>query len=171
MGLAQIIAVATVLTAGWAATPYKQSLATKKNIYAADGVFVGGKAAGGTSLLNVRRVFAEKSRIERVTLDIGDKDARPAGRDIGYFQVSVDSKDNRIVVDLSQLKLSRVSETAVQNLFKKSPYVASASLTLDPEDKAGTLVLNLKRPVKVEVFQMLKDRAPGKIVMDLTPRS
>lgn len=153
-----------------AATPYKQSLSGKKNLYASEGVFIGGKASGGTSLLNVRRVFAEKAKIERVTLDLGDKDAKPSGKNIGYFQVSVDQKDSRVVVDLSQLKLSRVSEAAVQNLFKKSPYVASAGLTLDPEDMAGTLVLNFKRPVKVEVFQMLKDKEPGKIVMDITPR-
>lgn len=159
------------LTPAWAATPYKQSLSNKKNQYAADGVFVGGKAGGGTSLLNVHRVFSAKQQIERVTLDLGDKDAKPAGRDIGFFQVSVDSKENRVVIDLSQLKLSRVSEAAVQNLFKKSAYVASVGLTLDPEDKAGTMVLNLKRPVKVEVFKQIKDNSPGKIVMDITPRS
>lgn len=154
----------------WAATPYKKTLTVKKNQYAEEGVFVGGKAGGGSSLLNVRRIFSPKAKLERVILDLGDKEAKPAGRNIGYFQVSLDSKENRVVVDLSQLKLSRVSEMAVQNLFKKSQYVASVGLTLDPEDKAATLVLNLKRPMKLEVFQILKDNAPGKIVMDLSPR-
>ncbi len=154
----------------WAASAYKQTLTVKKNQYAEDGVFVGGKAGGGTSLLNVRRIYSPKSKLERVVLDLGDREAQPAGKNIGYFQVALDSKENRVVVDLSQLKLSRVSEVAVQNLFKKSPYVASVGLTLDPEDKAGTLVLNLKRPMRLEVFQVLKDNAPGKIVMDLSPR-
>src|SRR5438128_53446 len=93
----------------WAASPYKQSLEVKKNIYAVDGVFTGGRAGGGTSLLNVRRIFSPKAKIERVTIDLGDKDAKPAGKNMGYFQVSVDAKDNRVVVDLSQLKMSRVS--------------------------------------------------------------
>jgi hypothetical protein len=105
-----------------------------------------------------------------VTVELGDKEIKPAGKDIGYFQVSLDSKENRVVVDLSQLKYSRVTESAVQNLFKKSPYVASVSLTLDPEDKAASMVLNLKQPVKMEVFQQLQAGKPGKIVMDLSPK-
>ncbi len=168
------VAILAVLCAAystvWAASAYKQTLNVKKNQYAEDGVFVGGKAGGGSSLLNVRRIFSPKAKLERVTLDLGDRDAKPPGKHLGYFQVSLDSKENRVVVDLSQLKMSRVSEVAVQNLFKKSPYVASVGLTLDPEDKAGTLVLNLKRPMRLEVFQVLKDGAPGKIVMDLSPR-
>lgn len=155
----------------WAASPYKQSLTTKKNQYADDGVFIGGKAGSGTSLLNVRRIYSPKAKIERVTVELGDKEIKPAGKDIGYFQVSLDAKENRVVVDLSQLKYSRVTESAVQNLFKKSPYVSSVTLTLDPEDKAASMVLNLKRPMKMEVFQQLQDGKPGKIVMDLSPKT
>ncbi len=153
-----------------AASPYKQTLSSKKNIYAHDGVFIGGKAGAGTSLLNVRRVFSPKAKLERVILDLGDEKAKPAGKNIGYFQVSLDARENRAVVDLSQLKLSRVSEAAVQNLFKKSPFVESVSLTLDPEDKAATMVLNFKRPMKLEVFQQLKSNQPGRIVMDFSPK-
>lgn len=153
-----------------AASPYKQTLTVKKNLYAHDGVFIGGKAGAGTSLLNVRRIFSPKSQLERVVLDLGDHDAKPAGKNIGYFQVSMDARENRAVVDLSQLKLSRVSETAVQNLFKKSPFIENVTLTLDPEDKAGTMVLTFKRPMKMEVFQQLKADQPGRVVIDFTPR-
>lgn len=172
MGKAAWAVVATVLIgcSVWAASPYKQSLTTKKNQYTDDGVFIGGKAGTGTSLLNVRRLYSPKAKIERVTIELGDKEIKPSGKNIGYFQVSMDSKDNRVVLDLSQLKFSRVTESAVQNLFKKSPFVASVSLTLDPEDKAGTIVLNLKRPMKLEVFQQLADGKPGRIVMDLSPK-
>ncbi len=153
-----------------AASPYKQTLTTKKNNYALDGVFIGGKAGAGTSLLNVRRIFSPKAQMERVVLDLGDKDAKPAGKNIGYFQVSLDSAENRAVIDLSQLKLSRVSEKAVQNLFKKSPNVEKVNLTLDPEDKAATMVIHFKRPVKMEVFQQLKANEPGRVVLDFTPK-
>jgi len=171
MGKAFWALLFAVGTSAWAASSYKQTLTVKKNQYAADGVFIGGKAGGGSSLLNVRRIYSPKAKMERVILDMGDKELRPSGTKLGYFQVSLDSQQNRLVVDLSQLKMSRVSEAAVQNLFKKSPYVTSAALTLDPEDKAATMVLNFKRPMKMEVFQVLKDNAPGKIVMDLSPRS
>jgi hypothetical protein len=152
-----------------AATPFKVSLDAKKNSYMREGVFTGGRAGSGTSLLAVRRSFSAKLKLERVILDMGDKEARPAGRDLGFFQASMDSANNRIVLDLSQLRLSKVSEVQVQRLFKKDPFVSSVSLTLDPEDKAGTLVLNLRRPMKLEVFQLLKPKSPARIVMDLTP--
>lgn len=168
-----ILAASLVLIAhtAFAVSPYKRALTIKKNVYTDDGVFVGGKAGSGLSLLNVRRIFSPKASLERVILEVGDKEAKPAGRQMGYFQVSLESKNNRAVVDLTQLKLSRVSEVAVQNLFKKSRFVKSVGLTLDPEDKAGTLVLNFHRPMKLEVFQVLKDGQPGRIVLDLSPKS
>lgn len=153
-----------------AASPYKKTLSVKKNNYSADGVFIGGKAGAGTTLLNVRRIFSPKAQVERLVLDLGDKDAKPSGKEIGYFQVSMDSAQNRAVIDLAQLKLSRVSETAVRNLFKKSPYVETVNLTLDPEDKAGTMVVQFKKPMKMEVFQQLKSGHPGRVVIDFTPK-
>lgn len=152
-----------------AASPYKRTLTEKKNLYLKDGVFIGGKANEGTSLLGVRRAFSDKSKLERVIIDMGDHQAKPAKRELGYFQVSMDSKNNRVVLDMAQLKFSKVNEQALKNLFRKSPYVSSASLTLDPEDKAATMVLQLKRPMRLEVFQLVDPKKPGRVVMDLTP--
>ena len=153
----------------FAATPYKRTLSVKSNTYMKDGVFIGGKAGEGSSLLAVRRAHSGKAKLERVIVDLGDHQAKPAGRSPGYFQVSMDSTNNRVIVDLAQLRFSKVSEAQLQNLFRKSPYVSEASLTLDPEDKAGTMVLKLKRPMRMEVFQLLDKRKPGRVVIDLTP--
>ncbi len=150
----------------WADSPYKRTLSVKKNNFSDDGVFIGGKAGSGISLLNVRRFYSPKKHLERVVIEVGDKDANPHLKELGYFQVSLDKQHKRIVVDLAQLKLSRVSERAVQRLFKKSPIVSEVNLTLDPEDKAATLVLNLKHPVRMEVFQKTKANEPGRIVID-----
>lgn len=155
----------------FAASPYKQTLSVKSNQYTKDGVFIGGKAGKGTSLLNVRRTYSGKAKIERVIVDLGDHEMKPSGQHPGYFQVSMDAKNNRVVMDLSQLRFSKVTEAQLQNLFRQSPNVASAQLTLDPEDKAATMVLNLKRPMKLEVFQLLNKKKPGRVVMDLTPVS
>ncbi len=154
---------------GWAASPYKRSLVNKKNVYMRDGVFTGGKAGEGASLLGMRRAFSGKAKIERVIVDLGDGEMKPAGDELGYFQVSLDSKNNRVVLDVAQLKSSKISEQQVKDLFRKSAYVSNVSLTLDPEDKAGTMVLQLKRPMKLEVFQLHDRSKPGRIVMDLTP--
>lgn len=168
------------MTQAWAATPYKKTLSpqlsykqsglAKKNAYLNDGVFVGGRARGGTSLLGVRKAFSAKAELERVIVDLGDRDAKPSGKDISYFQVSLDSGKNRIVMDLAQLKLSKVTENQLKQIFANSPYVKSVELTLDPEDKAATMVLNLKRPVKLEVFQILAKNKPSRVVMDMVPR-
>lgn len=152
-----------------AASPYKKTLAVKQNTYIRDGVFVGGKAGEGTSLLGVRRTYSGKAQVERVIVDLGDHELRPAGRNPGYFQVSMDARNHRVVMDLAQLRLSKVTEAQLQNLFRNSPNVASATLTLDPEDKAATMVLKLKKPMRLEVFQLLDKKKPGRVVMDLTP--
>ena len=156
-------------SAAMASTPFKNSLSSKTNAYMSEGVFTGGKAGSGSSLLGVRRNFSAKLQLERVVVEMGDREAHTGGQTLGFYQASLDSGNHRIVLDLSQLSLSKVSEAQVQRLFKNDPYVSSAQLTLDNEDKAATLVLNLKRPVKLEVFQLLKSKMPGRIVMDMTP--
>jgi hypothetical protein len=153
----------------FAATPFKRSLTQKKNSYMKDGVFIGGKAGNGTTLLGVRRAFSNKAHLERVIVDVADNEGKAPGAALGYFQASVDAKQNRVILDLAQLKQSRVSEQKIKDMFKASPFVASVEFTLDPEDKAGTMVLNLKRPMQLEVFELLDGHKPGRIVMDLTP--
>lgn len=153
----------------FASSPYKQSLTVKKSAYLQDGTFTGGKAGAGSTLLGVRRAFSKKAMIERVIVDLGDKDAKPSGTEPGYFQASVDAENNRVVLDLAQLRMSAVSEQKLKEIFKQSPFVASVEFTLDPEDKAGTMVLNLKRPMQLEVFQLLDRKKSARVVMDLTP--
>lgn len=163
-----------VVSAGFstlAMTPYKRTLSVKSNTYMKDGVFIGGRASQGSSLLAVRRSFSAKAKVERVIVDLGDHESKPAGLNPGYFQVSMDSVNNRVIVDLAQLRFSKISESQLQNVFRRSPYVADASLTLDPEDKAGTMVLKLKRPMRLEVFQLKNKNKPGRVVIDLTPVS
>jgi hypothetical protein len=120
-------------------------------------------------LLGIRRAFSAKAALERVIVDIGDGEGKPAGKSIGYFQASVDARQNRVVLDLAQLKIAKISEQQIKNLFKDSTYVSSVEFSLDPEDKAGTMVLNLKRPMQLEVFELLDSRKPGRVVLDLTP--
>jgi hypothetical protein len=74
-----------------------------------------------------------------------------------------------VVLDLAQLTTSNISEAQLKQTFKKSPFISSVELTLDPEDKAATMVLNLKRPMKLEVFELLAKGKPSRVVMDLTP--
>ena len=169
MRLLVLTALLSLGTQAFGASPFKRSLTQKNNSYLQDGVFIGGTAGNGASLLGVRRSFSAKAAIERVIVDLGDGEGKPAGKRISYFQASVDAENNRVVLDLAQLKLSLVSEQKLKEIFKKSPFVASVELTLDPEDKAATMVLNLRRPMRLEVFELLNSKKPGRVVMDLSP--
>ncbi len=51
---------------GFASTPFKQTLTVKQNAYLSDGVFVGGKAGAGATLLGVRRAFSKGAHLERL---------------------------------------------------------------------------------------------------------
>ena len=152
-----------------AATPYKRTLNVKKNAYLQDGVFVGGKAGAGATLLGVRRMFSPKAKIERVIMDLGNKEAKSSKGAPGYFQVAMDKSNQRIVVDLAQLRYAKVNEQQVRALFRQSPFVKNVSLTFDPEDKTGTMVLELKRPARLEVFELTDPKKTGRVVMDLKP--
>ena len=166
IGLLVALILGSISTAH-AASPFKRTLDVKKNAYVADGVFTGGRVLSqGSSLLAVRRDFSAKAGLERIVVALGDQEAKPLKTGMAYFQASLDAANKRLVLDISHLKQSKVSEAQVQRLFRTSPNVASVDFTLDPEDKAASMVVNLKRPMKLEVFQL---RKPARIVMDLKP--
>jgi hypothetical protein len=158
----------------WAAIPstktlYVHTLTAKKNRYVSEGVFTGGTAGTGATVLGVRRLYSPKAQIERVVVDLGNKDGRPSPKSLSYFQASVDPGTNRIVLDLAQLQSTSVTEPQLKALFKKSAFVSKVEFTLDPEDKTGSMVLQLKRPAKLEVFQLLGGGKPARVVMDMVP--
>jgi hypothetical protein len=148
---------------------FVQTLSAKKNRYVTDGVFTGGKAGTGATVLGVRRTFSAKAQIERVIVDLGNKDGKADQSQTGYFQVSMDAGNNRVVLDLTQLKMAKVTEQQLKSVFKKSAYVSATEFTLDPEDKTGSMVFRLKRPMKLEVFQLRTPGKPSRVVLDLTP--
>ena len=168
-GMRKLLWIVILGASGWAfaATPFKQSLTNKRDNYLTHGVFTGGKAGLGSSLLAVRHQFSKKTNFERVVVELGDKNANPAGENMGFFQASLDPVQKRLVLNISQLRLSKVSELQVRQLFKRSPYVQSVDFTLDPEDKMATMVLNMKKPVQLEVFHKMQDGKPAQIVMDI----
>ena len=57
----------------------------------------------------MRRAFSAKAALERVIVELGDGEGKPSGKKLSYFQASVDATQNRVVLDLAQLKLSLIS--------------------------------------------------------------
>lgn len=167
-----LVTAALWVTTSYADSPYKRTLSVKKHNYINDGTFTGGRAGSGISVLDVRRVYAAKLGVERVIVEIGDKDGKIGPADqFGYFQASVDSAQNRIVLDLAQLRMTEVTEQKLKTVFKKSAFIKSAEFTVDPEDKGATLVLNLKRPARLEAYRMVSKGKPARIILDMASSS
>lgn len=163
-----IILVTVLVTLPVAADSiYKKALPTKRNLYLTSGVVLGGESGTSFTLLGIRRQQAKNQSMERVILDIGDQAGKPLLNKLSYYQVSIEKNPPRIVIDLSQVNQTRVSETAIANLFAKSALVKSTSLTSDPEDNSTKLILNTKGPVAVEVFEMPSNKKASRVVLDL----
>lgn len=150
-------------------TLFVQTLNQKKNRYMSEGVFTGGRAGTGATVLGVRRTYSAKAQIERVIVEMGDKDGKGEADHLGFFQASMDPANNRMVLDLTQIKTALVTEQKLKDLFKTSAFVSNPEFTLDPEDKTGSMVFHLKRPMKMEVFQLHSKGKPSRVVIDLTP--
>ncbi len=149
------------------ASIYKRALDTKKDLYVSQGVVIGGKAGSGFTLLNVRRENSTKLAIERVILDIGDKEGQPLLNQLGYFHVSVEKNPPRVVIDLSQVRRSKVTEMEISRLFSKSPFIRDVELSMQAEDSSAKLVLNTRKPVAAEIFEMPSSKKASRIVIDL----
>lgn len=139
----------------------------KKGHYIREGAIAGGSSGSSYSLLQVRYRNFEKQKVERLVLDLGDEKGEPLLKKVSYFHVENRPKQKRVIVDLAQTKMSKINETQLTNLLGKSPLIAKSSLLRDPESHSLTLVLDVKRPVEVEVFQRIIKKTGGKIVLDL----
>ena len=146
---------------------YKRALSTKTDQYVGQGVFTGGQAGPGFTLLNVRRENSKNQTLERVILDIGDREGKPLLNRLGYFHVSVEKEPSRVVIDLSQVLRSRVSEISLGKLFLKSPFVCRAEMSMEIGDNTAKIVLDTKVPVVAEVFEMPSKNKPSRIVIDI----
>lgn len=149
------------------ASAFKKALEVKKNNYIEKGTVIGGEAGQGFSLLKIRSQANPKRGMERVVLNLGDEQGRLLMGRLSFFQVNVEPEKSRVVIHLSQVVESRVSEEELKNTFKKSPFVRSAKLIPDVDGGDVSLVLQLKREAKAEIFQLTEKGKPGRLVVDL----
>jgi hypothetical protein len=162
-----VLIMSFLMQPSFAASLYKKALDTKTENYMTSGVVIGGEAGAGFSLLNVRRQHSPKIGVERVILDIGDREGLPLKTHPGFFHVSIEKKPARIVIDLSQVTRSKVTEMELVKIFSASPFIKSVELSMDAEDSAATLVFNTKTSVAVEVFQLPLNKKSGRLVIDV----
>lgn len=166
---AVILGVLVTWSPAYGLKDYKRSMPKKVNSYLSEGVVIGGIAGTGFTLREVRRKFGAKSKMERVVLDLGDENGEPIKGSPAYYHVEVDQKKSRVIMDLSQVQRSKMTEKQLRNVFMGSPYLALDSITYDPEDGATNLTLRMKRPIKVEIFSPNDAKKNGRIILDVSP--
>lgn len=149
----------------------KRAFPRKTHQYLNDGVFIGGKAGRGFSLIGIDRKLGKATKIERILFDIGDELGAPVSDGPGYFHIEISKRNKQIIVNLAQAQRSLVSEEDLRKKLSGSPYVQLARVIYDPEDKATSFILKMRQDVKVEVFSPQNKSEPGRIILDLKPEN
>ncbi len=170
MKFAAYLLVLLSISSAHAAIDRRLASNAKTNHYLQYGTIIGGETANGSrgySLLDVRRIFASKDKIERVLIDFGDGDGKPLKGTPGYYHVSIEKGQTRVVIDLSQMLGSNINQERIRQIFKASPFVKEARINYDPVDSNITLQLLLKKKVLLEVFQLPSKNKPSRVVIDL----
>jgi hypothetical protein len=144
----------------------KPAALKKTNKYIRDGQFFGGKSGSGYSLTDVRRVYSNQDKVERVILEIGDEQGLPTSN-LAYFQVNLYKNLKRIDVDMAQMRGAALDQNKVVALFKSSPNVKDVKLNYDPEDNSIIMQIYLKADAEIEVIKMPGQQKHGKIALDI----
>lgn len=148
-----------------AALPPAQKI--QKSIIAEQGAVSGGIAGNGFSMLKMQLVSMPKAKMERYIFDIGDLRGRKVKGLPGFYHVQLVKNPPQIIIDFSQMPVSRVFENDLTKTIKKSVLVSSGKLVSDPIDKTLTMVLNLRKPGKMKVMQVKGEKETSKLVVDL----
>ena len=120
---------------GGAAIPKLMVKPYKKNLFIKQGIFRGGRSTRQKlSVLDIRRTFSKKQLVERIAIDIGTEKGKAKLPHLGYFHVSIEKNPRRIVIDLEKTVKTAIDEKLISEIFKKSYFVQSAQITMDPED-------------------------------------
>lgn len=131
------------------------------------GSVIGGVSGLGYTLLDLKYSESKNKKIERVVFEIGDIKGLPNKGLPGFYHVELKDKPNQLVIDFSQMPNSRLSELELKNKLKKSKFVSNTQMILDPVSMGLNLAINLKKNVKVKVYQVAGNKHTSKVVIDL----
>ncbi len=131
------------------------------------GISVGGKSADEFSLLSVRAENTPDGKNERLVLAYGDRFGQPHRGEPGYFHVALDRDARRLVIDLAQVRKTKIDPQQLSKILKNSKFVASSEMTMDPQDGSTNITLTMKQSVQVKVATVDADQ--GSLVLEILP--
>lgn len=126
----------------------------------------GGVAGSGFTLLDVRRTASAKKKMERVVIDIGDREGKKLLGRPGFYFAEYQKKNNRLILDFAQMPSSKINQAKLARILKNSKAVKTSRMSLDPMDNALNLSLDLRKNTKVKVYPVTGKKATSKVVLD-----
>lgn len=148
-----------------AAIPSGAAKPKPAKIMSGAGAVAGGLAGTGFSITNL--TLAKTAGKERIVIDIGDMAGSPVRGYPGYYHVEMQENPRRLIIDFAQTPNAMIDEKAINGKLKDSSLVASSTLLLDPTDQTMSLILDLKKKAKAQVFQVPGKKGTGRVVVDL----
>lgn len=140
---------------------------TAPRILSAPSAVIGGISGSGFSLLAVKKELNVKSKYERLVIDIGDVLGQPKAGLPAYYHAQFTKDPSRLIIDFSQMTLSKINEQQLQNTLKDSRFVRHSRLLKDPSDGTLTFILDLRPSTKIRVMQVAGVKGTSKVVVDL----
>ena len=141
--------------------------AKPQKLLVGSGALSGGIAGTGFSLMNLKSTINPQAHLERLMIDVGDIDGHSLKGLPGYFNVELQNNAKRIVVDFSQMPTTLIDAKALTARLRQSMYVQNVKMLADPSDNTLSLIMDLKKPVRLKVFQVPGQKTTSKVVLDL----
>lgn len=136
-------------------------------ILVGEGTSFGGLAGNGFTLMDLRRSADAKKKIERIVMDVGDRNGAALRGWPGYYFVELKKNPQRLVIDFAQMPNSNIDQKMLALRMKNSFAVMKTSMSRDPVDSSLNLTMDLKKNTKVRVYQVAGKKATSKVVIDL----
>lgn len=164
--LAYIVPILLVAQMGFAAVEPLQATLKKANRYVTAGVIVGGEHQRDLALIDLRRQYSKKSKLERLVFEMKPVALPSKGR-AGFFHIHIMESGARVQMDIAGLSGAYRPLNELIQMLEKSPLIAKVEMVIDPEDRAASLTLQMKRPgMEVEAYE-LPSTTSGRLVVDI----
>lgn len=127
----------------------------------------GGQSSGIYSLLDLRRTYSAKAKIERLVVDLGEANFEKSTGPVGYYQVEVKQNPPRLILNFSQALNSKFESRELANRLKGAAFVKGSRMDFDRIGQALYITLDLKKPVSVRAIPVKGGQETAKLVIDL----
>lgn len=147
------------------AVPPKQAPPKPARLLSGQGALSGGMAGAGFSITNV--TLAKTPQKDRVVIDFGDLKGKTLKGLPAYYHAELQNNPSRLILDFSQTPHSKLEESEIRSRLKASGRVTGSTLLVDPVDQTMTLIFDLKKGTKAQVFQVRGEKGTSRVVVDL----